>query len=97
MQFLGALFDAMLDPLTWLVIAVSLGIAVLHRPWWWAVIVAAVGAMVLAAIVGHKDASLDLASKPGMELLSQFVTILIWSQVAFWLTKAIIMTRGRSE
>jgi hypothetical protein len=84
---LGSLLGKAIDPITWLVIAVSLGLAFTHRNWVWVLPTAAAGAAIVVFVVSARISQAGIEQRPMQEWLTQWVLLAVWGLCAYGLMR----------
>lgn len=84
---LGSLVGKAVDPLTWLVVAISLGLAFTHRNWMWVIATAAVGGAIVVFVVSARTAQTGIELRPVQEWLTQWAFLAVWGLLAYGVTR----------
>jgi hypothetical protein len=83
----GSLIGKAIDPITWLVIAVSLGLAFTHRSWVWVIATAAAGAAIVVFVVSARISQAGFELRPMQEWLTQWTLFAVWGLLAYGITR----------
>lgn len=76
--FAGSLIGKVIDPITWLVIAVNLGLAFTRRNWVWVIPTAAAGAAIVVFVVSARISQAGIELRPMQEWLTQWALLAAW-------------------
>jgi hypothetical protein len=83
----GSLIGKAIDPITWLVIAVSLGLAFTHRSWVWVIATAAAGATIVVFVVSARISQAGIELRPVQEWVTQWALLAVWGLLGYGITR----------
>ena len=86
---LGSLAGKAIDPITWVVIAVSIGLAFTHRSWMWVIPTAAAGGAIVVFVGIARTAQPGIELRPMQEWLVQWALLAVWGLIVYGATQLV--------